>query len=200
MKSQTLETEVYSALGLATALTSDAIVPDYNESVAAVYREMAELLIRNAPEGQKLDILGHIDHSARDLHKEIEQTNSWVPDWRYAMLGKPFGKYIADSENAGQDVYGADGSKHEEISFAGTQPRIKDTCIDVIKQVSAISDDLDDTSIEQSYGSGVDSFAYPTGEETKSAFLHTITADVRSIPSIDRFKLARYRGFAMDWR
>lgn len=48
----------YSALGLATDLTSDAIVPDYNKSVVVVYMEMAQFLIRNAPEGHKLDILG----------------------------------------------------------------------------------------------------------------------------------------------
>ena len=77
----------YSALGLATDLTSDAIVPDYNKSVAAVYMEMAQFLIRNALEGHKLDIFGYIDHSARDLRKEIEPTNSWHAGLRKTWNG-----------------------------------------------------------------------------------------------------------------
>ena len=175
-------------------------MPDYNKSVAVVYREVAEFLIRNAPEGHKLDILGHIDHSARDLRKEKEPTNSWVPDWRYLLFGWPFGKYIGYGDDVGQDANRAGGSKHEEISFTGTQLRIEGACIDMIKEVSAIANDIDDTSIEQSWGLGLDSVVHPTGEDAISAFLRTITADVRSRYGGGRFEHCRYRGHAIDWR
>ncbi|KAK3179092.1 hypothetical protein OEA41_001231 [Lepraria neglecta] len=165
-----------------------------------VYRELAEFLIRNAPEGHKLEILGHIDYSARCLRKEKESTNSWVPDWRYLLFGWPFGKYVGYGDDAGQDAYRAGGSKHEEISFTGTQLGIEGACIDMIKEVSAIANDIDDDSIEQSWGSGLDSVVYHTGGETILAFLRTITAEVRSRYGGGRFEHRRYRGHAMDWR
>ena len=62
---------VYAALGLAIGLISDAIEPDYEKTVADVYREVAEFLIRRAPEGHKLDILGYVDNETVEL-RELE--------------------------------------------------------------------------------------------------------------------------------
>ncbi len=77
-------------------------------------------------------------------------------------------------------MFRADGGALEEVLFTENCAEVKGARIDGIKEIFRVSDKVHDISTEKHWGSTCASRGYPTVQDARSAFLHTVTADTES--------------------
>jgi hypothetical protein len=189
---------VYAALGVTTDPIASHIKPDYNSPVGEVYRDLAKVWIRKAEPGHRLDILGCLD--------DVTSTTPKVrlPDWRKPLNAGPLYKHSKESITADRS-YRADGGALEEVLFTEHYAEVKGARIDGFKEILRVSDKVYDILTEKQRGSTCASCGYPTVQDARSAFLHTVTADAESRIGtyiVDGYHVqfdTRRRNHAIDW-
>ena len=197
---------IYAPLNIAEDVPANAIVVDYNKSVAEVNKDVAVFYFAHLD--FPLDYLSYCGSKSFEL-EILDGLASWMPQWKDRYPRSMFQKTFVSKEGESTRVFNACGTGYNENHDHSQRPRIDGFTLFArgfrIDEIATLSM----RSIHLSHADGIDDVskwappdpdaAYIAGGTHMDAFLHTLLTDIDGIDRDTPDWVGYRRGGKADW-